>query len=107
MENVYTDQNFDSEVLKSSVPVFVDFWAPWCGPCRATSPIIEELAGEIDSAKLKIGKVNCDENSGLVQTYNILSIPAFIVFKDGKEDLRFSGSMGKEDFLAKLAPYLG
>ncbi|MFZ2803828.1 MAG: thioredoxin [Patescibacteria group bacterium] len=107
MENIFTEQNFDTEVLKSSTPVFVDFWAPWCGPCRATSPIVEELAGEIDAAKLKIGKVNVDENGNLAQTYNVLSIPTFIVFKDGKEDTRFSGGMGKEDFLAKLARYIG
>ena len=107
MENIFTEQNFDAEVVKSSVPVLVDFWAPWCGPCRATGPVVEELSNEIDAAKLKIGKINVDDNGNLAQTYNVLSIPTFIVFKDGKEDIRFSGAMPKEDFLAKLARYIG
>ena len=107
MEHTFTDANFDAEVLKSSIPVFVDFWAPWCGPCRMTSPIIEELAGEIDPSKLKIGKVNVDENGQVSQAYNILSIPSFLVFKDGNVVEQFVGGMQKDGFMEKLQKYIG
>lgn len=107
MEHVFTDENFEEEVLKSTVPVLVDFWAPWCGPCRMTSPIIEELAGEIDETKLKIGKMNVDDNGAMAMKYGIMSIPNFIVFKGGVVDQQFVGGMGKEAFEAKLAQYLG
>ncbi|MFH1621149.1 MAG: thioredoxin [Patescibacteria group bacterium] len=106
MENIFNDANFENEVIKSSVPVLVDFWAPWCGPCRIMSPIIEELADEMDASKIKIGKVNVDENGGLAQTYNIMSIPSFIVFKDGKVAEQFVGVIQKEAFKEKLQKYL-
>jgi len=107
MEHVFTDANFDEEVLKSPIPVLVDFWAPWCGPCRMTSPIIEELSVEIDGAKLKIGKCNVDENSAVAMKYNIMSIPNFIVFKNGVVDQQFVGGMDKGAFEEKLSNYLG
>lgn len=107
MEHIFTDANFDQEVLKSPTPVFVDFWAPWCGPCRMTSPIIEELASEIDEAKLKIGKMNVDDNGATAQMFNILSIPAFLVFENGKVVDQFVGGMSKESFQQKLAKYIG
>ncbi len=106
MEHTFTDANFDAEVLRSSTPVLVDFWAPWCGPCRMTGPIIEELAGEVDGSKLKIGKVNVDENGQVAQTYGILSIPTFMVFKDGKVAEQFVGAMNKQGFMDKLGKYL-
>ena len=106
MEHIFTDANFEEEVLKSPTPVFVDFWAPWCGPCRMTSPIIEELAEEIPSEKLKIGKMNVDENSATAMTFNILSIPAFLIFQNGKVVDQFVGGMGKDAFKEKLAKYL-
>lgn len=106
MEHTYTDANFQSEVLESSTPVVVDFWAPWCGPCRAMAPIIEELAGEIDEAKMKIGKLNVDDNGSTAQKYNVMSIPTMIVFKDGKPVDQLVGSMSKEDLKAKLEKHL-
>lgn len=107
MEHVFTDANFDEEVLKSTVPVLVDFWAPWCGPCRMTSPIVEELANEIDEGKLKIGKCNVDDNSAVAMKYNIMSIPNFIVFKGGVVDQQFVGGMDKGAFEEKLSKYIG
>lgn len=107
MEHTFTDANFEAEVLKSPTPVLVDFWAPWCAPCRMTGPIIEELANEIDGSRLKIGKVNVDENGALAQTYGILSIPSFLVFQNGNVADRFVGGMPKEGFMDKLAKYLG
>ena len=78
-----TDSNWMTEVEKSSVPVVVDFWAPWCGPCRMVSPVIEKLAGKY-SGKVKVVKVNVDDNQALAMKYNIMSIPTIMVFKDGK-----------------------
>lgn len=80
---VGTDSNWKNEVEKSSVPVIVDFWAPWCGPCRMVSPVIEKLAGKY-SGKVKVVKVNVDDNQELAMKYEIMSIPTIMLFKDGK-----------------------
>ncbi|MFA5962099.1 MAG: thioredoxin [Parcubacteria group bacterium] len=95
MEQVFTDQNFDQEVLKSDKVVLVDFWAPWCGPCLAMGPIIEELAKELDG-KIKVGKINVDENSKTAQDFAIMSIPALKIFKGGKVVQEFIGMQAKE-----------
>ena len=92
-ENVkeFTDQNFDSEVLKSSTPVLVDFWAEWCGPCRAMAPVLDRLAAE-RRTQLQVGKVNTDENQQLAGQLGIRSIPTLILFKNGKEVARRAGA---------------
>jgi len=86
----FTDQNFDQEVLKSDLPVLVDFWAPWCGPCQMMGPIIDELAKDM-GGKVKVGKLNVDENSGVSQRYSIMSIPNMKVFKGGQMVKDFVG----------------
>jgi len=96
MEHNFTDDNFEGEVLKSDVPVLVDFWAPWCGPCQMMGPIIDELATDNESKGIKIGKVNVDENSSIAGKYNVMSIPAFKVFKDGEVIDELVGGVPKE-----------
>ena len=87
----FTDANFEQEVLKSDKPVLVDFWAPWCGPCKMIGPIIEELAKTMDG-KAKVGKVNVDEHSELAQKFGIMSIPAIKIFKGGQVVKEFVGA---------------
>ncbi|MCI0479174.1 thioredoxin [Candidatus Uhrbacteria bacterium] len=96
MEHTFTDATFEQEVLKSPTPVLVDFWAPWCGPCRTMSPIVSDLAEEIDESVLKIGKCNVDENGQSAQAYGIMSIPTFLVFKGGQVVEQIAGTMEKE-----------
>lgn len=95
-ELVFTDQNFEEEVIKSNQPVLVDFWAEWCGPCQAMLPIVEELVKENEKKPVKIGKLNIDENREVVMKYGILSIPTFMVFKDGKIIDQQAGALPKE-----------
>ena len=101
MANVFTDQNFDQEVLKSPNPVLVDFWAPWCGPCQIMGPIVEELGGEL-SGKIKIGKLNVDENPDTAQKYSIMSIPNLMIFKSGQMIKQLVGVQSKETLKKEL-----
>lgn len=97
----FTDQNFDQEVIQSEVPVLVDFWAPWCGPCQMMGPIIDELSKEVEG-KFKIGKVNVDDNGAKASEYGIMSIPALKIFKGGKVVKEFVGVQSKENLKKAL-----
>lgn len=89
-----TEANFETEVLKSEVPVLVDFWAVWCGPCQMQGPIIDELAEEVEG--IKFGKLNVDENMGLAQKFRVMSIPTLMLFKDGEKAATVVGLQSKD-----------
>jgi len=91
-----TDANFQEEVINSSTPVFVDFWAPWCGPCQMMGPLVEEMASEFDASKVKIAKMNVDENPETPGKYQIMSIPTFLVFKNGQVADQLVGGVSRE-----------
>jgi len=92
-----TDQNFESEVIKSEMPVLVDFWAEWCGPCRMIAPIVEEFAKEYNG-KLKVCKLDVDAHGSIAQQFRILSIPTVVIFKDGKVASQIVGAVPKKEF---------
>lgn len=100
-----TDNNFKKEVLESKVPVVIDFWAVWCGPCKAMSPILNELAKEF-AGRAKIGKVNIDENSNTTETYSVFNIPTLIFFKDGIEAGRVVGINPREKISKRIVELL-
>ena len=101
----FTDTAFDQDVLNSEVPVLVDFWAPWCGPCRAMSPAVDAVADEY-AGKLKVGKLNTDDNPGTAMRYQIRGIPTLLLFKGGKVVDQRVGAMGKPDLKKMLDPHL-
>jgi thioredoxin 1 len=99
-----TDGDFQAEVLENEHPVLVDFWAPWCGPCRVVAPVLEEIAGEREN--LRVVKVNIDENQQTAMNYQILAIPTMVLFRDGQEAKRIQGAMPKKRLEAELEPAL-
>ena len=101
----FTDQNFDQEVLQSKIPVVVDFWAPWCAPCRIVSPIIEDLAKEYEG-KVKVGKLNVDENQQTSGKFGIMSIPSVLIFKNGNPVKTIIGAQGKEKYKKEIEEVL-
>jgi thioredoxin 1 len=100
-----TDTTFEAEVLQADVPVLVDLWAPWCGPCRVVHPILEEIAAERDGS-LRIVSLNVDENQQTAARYEVLSIPTLILFKDGAEAKRIVGALPKRRLESELEPAL-
>jgi thioredoxin 1 len=93
-----SDESFDGDILKSEQPVLVDFWAPWCGPCRSVAPIVDDLASQY-AGKLKVAKVNVDESSQVAMKYQVTSIPTFILFKGGEVKDRMLGAVPRSEFV--------
>ena len=98
MEVILTKDNFNEEVMTSNIPVLIDFWATWCGPCMMLSPIVEEVANELEG-KVKVCKVNIDEQEELAAQYGIMVIPTLLIIKDGKVIKKTTGYMSKEELL--------
>lgn len=101
-----TDQVFDSEVMQSKIPTMVDFWAPWCAPCRILGPVVEELAKDYEG-RLKVLKMNVDENTRVPSQFGIMSIPTVMIFKDGKPAKTIIGAQPKENIKKEIEEVLG
>ena len=97
----FTDKNFQSDVVSSATPVLVDFWAPWCGPCKMLDPVVEEIAGEYEG-KLKVGKLNTDDSRETAAKYGIMSIPTIMIFKGGEVKARIVGAQPKRAIVEKI-----
>src|SRR5258708_7484376 len=102
---ILSDSGFDTDVLKSSIPVMVDFWAEWCGPCKMLGPTIDQLAGEYDG-RIKIAKLNVDDNPSTASRFGIRGIPAMLIFKDGKVQEQLVGALPKDKIAGTLDKYV-
>ncbi len=100
-----TDDTFDEEVVLSDTPVLVDFWAEWCGPCKMVAPVLEELAGE-KAGKLRVAKLNIDENPRIAQRFQVMSIPTLLLFKDGEALSRIIGARPKSQIVGELDKHI-
>lgn len=101
MEHKFTDAEFEAEVLKSELPVFVDFYADWCGPCKMMAPLVKELAEAYDG-RVKVGKLNVDENPDAATRYRVMSIPTFMIFKNGEKAESITGAVSKHELAAAI-----
>jgi thioredoxin 1 len=104
-DKTFTDQSFKQDVLDSKTPVVVDFWAPWCGPCKVVGPIIEDLAKEYEG-KVVVGKLDVDENQKTAADYNVMSIPSVVIFKDGQPVKTLVGAQGKDSYKKAISEVL-
>jgi thioredoxin 1 len=102
--NEVSDTNFQAEVIESETPVLVDFWAPWCGPCRVVAPVLEEIAGERQD--VRVVKLNVDDNQQTAAQFGIMAIPTMILFRNGQEAKRIQGALPKKRLEAEIAPAL-
>ena len=105
MTQTVSDQDWESEVLKSDTPVLVDFWAEWCGPCRMVGPVVEEIAQE-KAGELKVVKLNVDDSPDTARKYRVMSIPTIMVFEGGDEKKRIVGARGKSQLLAEIDEFI-
>ncbi len=105
MEYKFTTENFETEVLQSDIPVLVDFYADWCGPCKMMAPVVEKLAEELEG-RVRVGKLNVDESMQIAQQYRVSSIPTFIIFKNGKPEASYLGAMSQADLKDKVEKVL-
>lgn len=101
MEYRFTSADFQKEVLDCRMPVLVDFYADWCGPCKMMAPVVEKLAGAMDG-RCKVGKLNIDENMDIAERYHVMNIPTFLIFKDGQEKERIVGAVSQNELMKKL-----
>ncbi len=100
------DADFEAEVLKSGTPVLVDFWAPWCGPCRTMAPILDEIAEEYDG-KVRVMKLNVDDNQSTASSYEVLSIPTMFLFEGGEVKKKLIGALPKKKLIEEIGPWIG